>query len=329
MALLPNSGLEDHPSGTGALNAIVGGNWNKIDGWLNPGYSFTAACAGSTVTAAAGPAADGKLFTSDNIGDKIRFANGTVKTITATAGVPGAPVATCTVTPAGAVASQAFNLYAAATESPFTAFARGFTKLTRAALIPNGYTLIWSAAAQRFVASPTVLTEPNSFLNTATAQIANSAAEASILGRAAGATIPASTVAGGTVLEFVLTGTIKTTAATPSLRLRVKLGATTYADETDPNLPQFTDHHFELSGYLKLTGALATMTARVQAVAKISGPATSGSVRPIHVFSINTGTLINMTADRVFDVTAQFGAASVNNVLTIYSSRIKQFTNPN
>lgn len=327
--LLPNSGIETHPAGTGSLNAIVNGNWNAIDAWANPAYGFTAARAGTTVTAQGGPAADGKIFTSDNIGDKILFANGTAATITATAGTPGAPSATCTVGSSGTVAQQAFNLYAAVTESPYTLFARAFTKLTRKALIPNGYTLIWSAAQQKFVASPLVATEPSTFLNTATAIISNSAAEASILGRASAATIPGNSVAAGTMLEFYLHGTIKTTGATPSLQLRVKLGGTIYVEVTDPTLPQFIDYDFQIKGFLKLTGALGAMTVRGQALCTISMPNTAGSVRPITIVAVNTGTTIDMTADRAFDVTAKFGTANANNVLTIYSSRMKQYTNPN
>lgn len=328
--LLPNSGLENHPDGLGNVNSVVNANWEILDAWANPASGFTASRAGFTVTAAGGPAGDGKIFTSDNIGDKIRFANGVVATITATAGVPGTPVTTCTVATSGTVTGQAFNLYAPVTETPYTLFARAFNKVTKVADIPNGYTMIWSSALKRFVPTTTVLTEPNSFLNTATALISNSAAEATILGRGAGAaSIPGNSVAGGTVIEFLLTGTIKTTAATPSLRLRVKLGGTTYADETDPNLPQFTDLHFELSGYVKLTGALAAMTARVQAVARIAAATTAGTERTIHIPSINTGTTIDMTSARTLDITAQFGTAAANNVLTIYSARIKQFTNPN
>lgn len=328
MAFLPNSGIETHPAGTGLLNAIVNGNWAAIDNWINPAYSFNASRAGTTVTATAGPAADGKIFTSEHVGAKIRFANGTEATIASTAGTPSSPSATCVVGTSGTVASQAFNLFAAVTESPFTLFARAFTKSIQAAQIPNGYTLIWSAAAQRFVASPLVAAEPSTFLNTNVAVISNSSAQASIVGRASGAVIPANTVVNGTVLEFVLHGKIKTTSALPAITFNAYLGGTKYAEGIESGAGQVTDADLLIMGFLKLTGSLATMAVAGRAVAHISTGPFSSKVSQIAILPI-AGAAIDMTSNKTFDFKAQFGTAHANNVITIESFRLKQYTNAN
>ena len=106
MSLLPNSSLEDTPSGTGNLTAIFNGNWRAIDNWVNPATGFTAAQAGTTVTASA------VIFTSENIGDTIRFAGGQEAMIVATAGTVASPSSQCVVATSRNVSSAAFNIYA-------------------------------------------------------------------------------------------------------------------------------------------------------------------------------------------------------------------------
>lgn len=98
--ILYEVGLENHPDGSGNLNAIVNGNWNALAGWCNPAKGLTASQSTTTVTA------NGDVFESDDVGATIRFADGT------TASITGYTSATqVTVTPSQTVSSQSFSLY--------------------------------------------------------------------------------------------------------------------------------------------------------------------------------------------------------------------------
>jgi hypothetical protein len=101
MANKPNSGLETHPAGGGAaLNAVVNANWNAIDDWINPAKGKTASQAATTLTASA------DIFTADDVGATIRFADGTIDTI-----LTFTSETVVEMTTSQAVTSQAFELY--------------------------------------------------------------------------------------------------------------------------------------------------------------------------------------------------------------------------
>lgn len=322
---LPNSGLENHPSGTGSLNAIVNGNWNAINNWISPAYGKTASRAGTTVTASAA------IFTDEHVGDKLRFlVSGQEVTIVSTAGTVSVPSTTCVVSAGGTVASQAFDIFAAVTESPMTAFARGLLKKTKAADITNGQTFIWSTALQRFVNSAPGAADDTVYLNTEDGLCVNTAAETSIIGRPAASTpIVASTVADNSMLLFELEGTFEVNGATPTILFRVKLGGTTYGITSAVSLGgALSARPFRLKGSIKLTGSLATMTARVQGIIDICADP-SGTPKQIQINATNTGTTIDMTADREFDVTADWSAANANNAIRVYSMLLKKHVNAN
>jgi hypothetical protein len=116
---LVNSGLENHPDGSGNLNPIVNGNWNNLDAMFNPGGEGTASqsvqTVGSTVPA----------FHADDVGATILFADGTTDTIT---GYTNSQ--TVTVAVSRTVASQAFQVYRTS-ENQRDAILRGLLKVVR------------------------------------------------------------------------------------------------------------------------------------------------------------------------------------------------------
>jgi hypothetical protein len=106
---LYNAGLEDHPTGQGNINSIVNSNWNKIEGWVNPAEGVLAkqdnnggGVAGTVVTVT--NAID--VFTADDVGAIIRFADGSIAHITVYTNAQKV-----TVTENQLVPAQAFLLY--------------------------------------------------------------------------------------------------------------------------------------------------------------------------------------------------------------------------
>jgi hypothetical protein len=140
MANKPNSGLETHPSGGGAaLNSVINANWLALDAWVNPAEGKTA----SQTTTALVASAD--IFTADDVGATIRFADGTIDTISAFVSVTAV-----TMTTSQTVASQAFELYrATATEDD--ALARALIKRPRLIAADDGKAPIWDDTLGRFV----------------------------------------------------------------------------------------------------------------------------------------------------------------------------------
>lgn len=140
MANKPNSGLETHPSGGGAaLNAIINANWNALDNWVNPAFGKTASQAATTLTASA------DVFTSDDVGATIRFADGTIDTIDTFTDETHVEMTT-----SQAVSSQAFELYRT-TETAVDAVGRALIKRPRMIAADDGKAPIWDDTLGRFV----------------------------------------------------------------------------------------------------------------------------------------------------------------------------------
>lgn len=138
----PQSGIENHPDGTGNLNAVINGNWANIVEWFNVAAGVTISQATTTATASAA------VFTADMVGATIRFASGAVATITAYT----SPTVV-TVSPSQTVSpTQAANIYR--TDQIFkTALARGLMKRHRFVTADDGQHIYWDQALLKFVFS--------------------------------------------------------------------------------------------------------------------------------------------------------------------------------
>jgi hypothetical protein len=139
--ILYNANLENHPTSSGSLNSIINGNWNNIDGWFSPSQGLTASQATTVVTASAA------VFTADDEGATIRFADGTTRVIAA-GGFTNST--TVTVTVSGTVASQSFKLYRT-DQVANDNLMRGLTKRVRMLAGDDGKLWMWNAATQRLV----------------------------------------------------------------------------------------------------------------------------------------------------------------------------------
>jgi len=139
--ILYNSNLENHPAGSAGLNAIVNGNWNNIDDWFSPSRGLTAALGPASTTVEA----SGAVFTADDVGATIRFADGTTRTITVVTDSD-----TATVSVSGTAASQAFKLYRT-DQVANDALMRGLTKRVRMLAADDGKLWMWNQTTKRLV----------------------------------------------------------------------------------------------------------------------------------------------------------------------------------
>lgn len=138
----PNTQLEDHPAGTGNLNAIINGNWQNIMAMFNPAAGFTFSQSAGNVTASSA------FFTSDHVGSVIRFASGAIATITAYTSATVVTVSPSqTVTPA-----QAALLYRN-DQVPKTAIARGLMRRHRFVAADDLKSIVWDNTLAKFVFS--------------------------------------------------------------------------------------------------------------------------------------------------------------------------------
>lgn len=135
--ILYNAGLENHPDGTQGLNAVINGNWDVLDNMFSPSLGLTASQATNQVTASA------TVFTSDDVGALIRFADGTTRTIS---GYTSGTLVTVSVS--GTVASQSFKLYRT-DQTGADALMRGLTKRVRMLAADDGLVFYWDNTAKR------------------------------------------------------------------------------------------------------------------------------------------------------------------------------------
>lgn len=143
--LLGPSGLENHPDGTGNINAIVSGNWNVLDQYINKANGMSASQTSNVITITGGAP-----LISDDVGATIVWSGGQTAIIAA---VVDSSHATATVHQS--VSAAAFDIYRAdVVQTPYTALARGLAKRTRMIAGDDGLALVWSNALQCFVMTP-------------------------------------------------------------------------------------------------------------------------------------------------------------------------------
>jgi hypothetical protein len=139
------SGLEDHPDGRGNINAVVHSNWGIINGYINPGAAALAkqdnlsSSAGTKVSIT--NAID--IFSADDVGATIKFADETTCTITAFTTAQQVTVNTTALK-----AAQAFEVYRT-TENYWTALIRGLLKRVRMIAGDDQKILAWDTTLNR------------------------------------------------------------------------------------------------------------------------------------------------------------------------------------
>ncbi len=155
------------------------------------------------------------------------------------------------------------------------------------------------------------------FVATADKTVANSGAEASIIGTGLGSlTLAANYLSTGRTLVIDLAGFISETG-TPTLNIQLKLGATVIVSSGAATLPASLSNsmlrvHLELT--VRTTGATGTVIAQGYAIA-------GTTIIPLVATAAAT---VNTTGTLALDVTATWGAADPANTLTITNARVRK-----
>lgn len=140
MALLGSSGLEDHPDGTGNINAIISGNWDTIDEWFNVAAGMSASQSSGNVTSSA------PVFITDMVGATIVWTDGSTALISS---ISSSTVAVCT--PSQTVSSQSFEIFRNdVVMSPQQRIAAALMKRTRFISTDNGKVPVWNQSDGQF-----------------------------------------------------------------------------------------------------------------------------------------------------------------------------------
>lgn len=164
------------------------------------------------------------------------------------------------------------------------------------------------------------------FAKTATATVANTGTETTILSTGIGSkTLPEHYLLIGKSLFFIVQGIFSTDAVPGTLQLKVKLGSTTILD-TGAQTPtaSLVNRYFEISGIItcRTTGSSGTVFGQGLFLHSISATDIMGWDME------NTATTtIDTTASLVFDITADWQTADTDNTISgtnllLYSTSI-------
>jgi hypothetical protein len=102
--------------------------------------------------------------------------------------------------------------------------------------------------------------------------------------------------------------------ASPTGRVRAKLGATLLADTTAFTLPNTGDGIFIIEFDIRVNAIGASGSADVRALRAEFAPGISGALTPTVAYGLGSSS-INFTVNQTIDVTFQFGTADVANVI--------------
>lgn len=170
-------------------------------------------------------------------------------------------------------------------------------------------------ALQTFVAGIEQTISGVVFTQTADKTIANTTTETTLIGTGVGTvTLPANFFTVGKTIRFRFRGIISDTG-TPTVQIKIKLGATTIADSGTVALilSTLSNDYFEVEGGLTCRTTGATGTVISSGVMLYDKNANASNAIGI----INTGTTtIDTTASQAFDVTFDWGTASASNTIT-------------
>jgi len=154
------------------------------------------------------------------------------------------------------------------------------------------------------------------FSATASATVANSTSETTILGTGIGAkTLPANLLnAAGKQIRVKCWGTIGNTV-TPTLQVKCKLGSTAVVDTTAVTMSAITGTNMFQAEFVltcRTTGSSGTVFGQGGLQYK-----TANGLAPLEISGANTGTsTIDLTASQALDVTVQWGTSNASNTLT-------------
>lgn len=166
---------------------------------------------------------------------------------------------------------------------------------------------------------PTQLFTGNAWVQTSSVTAANTTTETNLTGAGVGMlNLPANYLKLGRNLRISGAGIFSCTASTPTLQLRIKLGATVIADTTAVVLPVAETNRgfaFDVNVAVRTTGATGTVFSNGQATRM----ATTLAAGPFNVLSagVPAPVTVNTTTAQLLTVTATWSAADPSNSITL------------
>lgn len=297
--ILQNANLENHPTGTGAINSIVDSNWWVINNWINRASGLTASQTGDSVTASAA------VFTSDDVGGYVVWRNGSSALIDS---VDSSTVITASTSQT--VASGEFFIYKTG-QTAYTALARGLTKKLDTTGFLSGHTLVWDGTKFEPLFRPMIL-----FASTSDAAVADTVTETTVLGTGTGSkTLAADILVPGKTLRFRVSGFISDTG-TPTLNWKIKFGSTVLCSTGAVALASGLSNSglcMDVDLTCRTNGVSGTIIG--QGIVRVNGVG-------VHLVSTSAVT-VDTTASHVMNVTATWGTANASNTLTVSNATIE------
>lgn len=182
-----------------------------------------------------------------------------------------------------------------------------------------GSRLLVNKEGELIVTSSGIVTAANGplFVSTASATVANTTSETSIIGTGVGTlTLPANTLSVGRQVHMHLFGYLGTTG-TPTLRIRWKAGSTVLADTTAQTLSASISGNEWFEAFLDLTCRSVGVTGTVIGQGMFRYHLGAGAAGTDMLEALNTSPVtLDTTATQALDVTAQWGTANASNTIT-------------
>lgn len=157
----------------------------------------------------------------------------------------------------------------------------------------------------------TTVLGPRRYSNTAASTIANTAAETAFTQTI---TLAANELAAGRTVRLTMFGTISTTAFSPTIALKVKIGSTTVINPGPFTVNGLTDAGW--MGIIQMQCFTAGGSGTVDSQGKFSVYSTITTTLEVHAANAGTAT-IDTTASQAVTITAQWSAASASNSITL------------
>jgi len=162
----------------------------------------------------------------------------------------------------------------------------------------------------------------NMWTNTSGTVVENTTTETTVFGNASTGstqTIEGGMARVGQIYRVEIRG-VYTTTASPTMRIRIKIGGSNVVDFGAVTLAPASGR-FEIVADIHIQVVGATGTAFIQYCYWNFTNGLSGTGAPTHVFSANTAT-VDFTTSKQIDITAQWSAASASNTFTSSTQQI-------
>ena len=189
-------------------------------------------------------------------------------------------------------------------------------------LITSSGTTLQSLSTERFPVSTSLYTN-----TTSGTAVTNSTTETSLFSGATASSGSTLTLQGGIsragVAYRIRAYGAFVTSGTPTIRIKIKVGSSTVWDSTAATSPNNANGIFLLDNVIYVNSVGATGTVRTDGIIKLA-TLTAGVTTPTFLAGDAGSVVIDFTGGQTIDITAQWGTASVGNIITLINTIIER-----